>query len=261
MHVSEMVIEVTRRCNMQCDHCLRGEARNANLNVLALRALLCEVESVGSLTLTGGDPSLVPGIIRQVIKEFQTARVSLDYFYMVTNGKLVTDEFLAAIFELYLLSEERDMCRLEMSNDGHHEDIEPDNRTKLSAFSFFGMKNRYDGVRLDDEYKYGHSQLLYEGRVREFCWNSTPLTLNHMDEEEFGSSYVYMNVHGDIYGNCDLSYESQEALKTTNVFDENFSLEKAARRWNEMVDSVENPTVERVIEHLEEHDGKIRIAA
>jgi hypothetical protein len=44
-----------------------------------------------------------------------------------------------------------------------------------------------------------------------------------------------MNVLGDIYGACDLSYETQEALKTSNVWDARFSLGGAARRWNKLI--------------------------
>lgn len=255
----ELVVEVTRRCNMKCDHCLRGDAQNVDLDINHLRELLKHVQSVGSLTLTGGDPSLVPEIIRQVVDEFKAAEVSLDYFYMVTNAKQVTDEFMAAILELYLYCDERDMCRLDISNDGHHEEVPRDNKEKLRAFKFTGQKNRDDGIRLDNT-PYGNTMLLAEGRAEENSLWANPITLNRFDvDDEYESindTYIYMNVFGDIYGNCDLSFASQAALKTTNVHDEGFSLDKAAKTWDKMVGDADEPTVESVIEHREEVYGK-----
>lgn len=264
----ELVVEVTRRCNMCCDHCLRGNAQNEDLDIIHLRELLRHVQNVGGLTLTGGDPSLVPGIIRQVVAEFKAAEVSLDYFYMVTNGKQVTDKFLLALTELYLLCDEAEMCRLDISNDGHHEEIPRENKLKLEVFKFTGQKNRKDGARLDDTSAYGANTLIGEGRAKENYLTDKALTLNHFDiddeDESINDTYIYMNVHGDIYGNCDLSFETQDALKTTNVHDEGFSLEKAATVWNAMVHAADEPTVESVLEYLEQkeiEDAQERIAA
>jgi len=32
-NVSNLMIEVTRRCNMCCDHCLRGDAQDLDLDI------------------------------------------------------------------------------------------------------------------------------------------------------------------------------------------------------------------------------------
>ena len=32
IYVESLVIEVTRRCNMRCEHCLRGDAQNLDIS-------------------------------------------------------------------------------------------------------------------------------------------------------------------------------------------------------------------------------------
>ena len=54
----ELAIEVTRRCNMQCSHCMRGHAENHTISKEVVDRLLDEVSVVGRLLLTGGEPFL-----------------------------------------------------------------------------------------------------------------------------------------------------------------------------------------------------------
>ncbi len=56
----ELAIEVTRRCNMQCSHCMRGHAENHTISKEVVDRLLDEVSVVGRLLLTGGEPFLEP---------------------------------------------------------------------------------------------------------------------------------------------------------------------------------------------------------
>ena len=39
-----LAVEVTRRCNMHCAHCLRGEAENKDISYEVMDALLRHVE-------------------------------------------------------------------------------------------------------------------------------------------------------------------------------------------------------------------------
>ena len=63
MHINNLMIEVTRRCNLKCDHCLRGDAQNKDISTEYIDALLDQVTSIGSVTFTGGEPFLATYII------------------------------------------------------------------------------------------------------------------------------------------------------------------------------------------------------
>lgn len=64
IYVESLVIEVTRRCNMRCEHCLRGDAQNLDISTATLSEIAKHIYP-GSVTFTGGEPSLnVPAIKR-----------------------------------------------------------------------------------------------------------------------------------------------------------------------------------------------------
>ena len=58
---NSVFIEVTRRCNMCCAHCLRGDAENIDIQEKYIDAFLDSFEKgacISSLTFTGGEISL-----------------------------------------------------------------------------------------------------------------------------------------------------------------------------------------------------------
>lgn len=39
IYVNYLAIEVTRRCNMKCNHCLRGDAQNLDISTAVLSGI------------------------------------------------------------------------------------------------------------------------------------------------------------------------------------------------------------------------------
>lgn len=63
MDIQNLVLEITRRCNMHCAHCLRGEAEDKDMDFAVIDRILELADSVQSVTFTGGEPSLyIPAI-------------------------------------------------------------------------------------------------------------------------------------------------------------------------------------------------------
>ena len=58
LQLNEFAIEITRKCNMKCAHCLRGEAQKRNIHKKYITKVLEDISSIGSLTITGGEPTL-----------------------------------------------------------------------------------------------------------------------------------------------------------------------------------------------------------
>lgn len=59
--IYHLAIEVTRRCNMECAHCLRGDAQAVDMTQEIVDRFVDGLEegmSIGDVTLTGGEPSL-----------------------------------------------------------------------------------------------------------------------------------------------------------------------------------------------------------
>ena len=64
--VDTVVIEITRRCNMCCAHCLRGDAENVDINSKYVDAFFNSFKDgafISNITFTGGEISLnIPAI-------------------------------------------------------------------------------------------------------------------------------------------------------------------------------------------------------
>lgn len=42
LQLNEFAIEITRKCNMKCAHCLRGEAQKRNIHKKYITKVLCD---------------------------------------------------------------------------------------------------------------------------------------------------------------------------------------------------------------------------
>lgn len=88
MYISDannVVIEITRRCNMCCAHCLRGDAENVDIQEKYIDAFLDSFEKgayISSLTFTGGEISLNIPAIRYTLKAVKERGIAVGSFYI-----------------------------------------------------------------------------------------------------------------------------------------------------------------------------------
>jgi len=122
MHVADMCLEITRRCNMRCAHCMRGEPQRLDMTPEIIRQVFTQIDSISSLTLTGGEPSMKPELIHDVWQELLWQKTSLGYFYVVTNAHSTyrRKQFLEELDQLHQQSAEPEMDCLVVSQDQFH---------------------------------------------------------------------------------------------------------------------------------------------
>ena len=167
MYISDannVVIEITRRCNMCCAHCLRGDAENVNIQEKYINAFLDSFSGrryIGTIVFTGGEISLNIPAIRYTLKAVKERNISVGSFYMVTNGKAVDkmEDLALASLEWWNYCDEKDeyLCGLCISSDNFHEEISDESASILS-----GLKYNRDDMVTDFHEKY----LLNEGRAK-----------------------------------------------------------------------------------------------
>ena len=129
------VIEITRKCNMSCSHCLRGDPENVDIDLAHVDAFFEQVNSIGTLTITGGEPSLRPDLIMGIVEAASANGVEIGSFYIVTNAKKVTQEFTHAVMKLYWYCSDNEVSQLSISNDAYHDNLDRDNVKMLRALS------------------------------------------------------------------------------------------------------------------------------
>ena len=127
----ELAIEVTRRCNMQCSHCMRGAAENHTISKEVVDRLFDEVSVVTTLLLTGGEPFLEPEMIDYIFDAIIKRKIPIGKIEVVTNGtirdkriadsfnkigKYVADNYRKTLTKKHM----RQIVTILISNDSYH---------------------------------------------------------------------------------------------------------------------------------------------
>ena len=67
LELKHLLLEVTRQCNMACRHCMRGDAENLSMSDTIIDRIFRDTRKIGHLCLTGGEPSLAPRVIMEIL--------------------------------------------------------------------------------------------------------------------------------------------------------------------------------------------------
>jgi organic radical activating enzyme len=243
-----LIIEVTRECNLRCDHCLRGEPENKSIQEKNVISLFKQIENgeINTLTLTGGEPALRPDKIQMILDVAKIYNVEIRNFYIATNGTIASDYFLKVLMELYLYCSDNEVSSVDISNDTfHNKELIQKNTKKFQMFSFIRYKHSPEG----DRYKYllQNELEMFEGyhetndNFPNYIYDYKDLDASHIINQGRGKDYgdkepfittlasieedpyliedleIYLNCNGDIILGCDWSYETQEEYKLCHV--------------------------------------------
>lgn len=220
-----LALEITRKCNMKCDHCLRGNAENINMTMKTIEPLLSRTMQINTLTFTGGEPTLNIPLMKKILDYCKAHTIPVLNIYIVTNGKVVSDNFLSTMIDWYAYCTESnngyipDTTGLALSKDTYHENIPDENINKLQAFTFF------DEGHYCDFNKY---PVLGRGRGANIANNVnrdivTSFSVLPNDDGSIQIDNVtYVSAKGDILADCDLSYDTMPnyTLGNTKNIDE-----------------------------------------
>lgn len=207
--ISNLVIEVTRKCNLNCAHCLRGKSEDMVFDTAMLPNIFENVEYVSSITFTGGEPSLYPDVIRQTLEHMKENNISLGFFFIATNATFYSQDFIFVILDLYAYCEEKEYCNLSVSIDQYHTSLNDKAYSIYTAFKFYSdMKEHENGF--DD------NQLLNRGNAYENGLGSrnnviknsfTTYSYSRYNNDVSIDDCIYVSSNGMVTLDCDLSYD------------------------------------------------------
>lgn len=145
--INNLCIEVTRRCNLSCNHCMRGNSQNINLNNYELNQLFFNdkfsIKQIKSLVITGGEPTLNVKSIALIVKGILDNKIKLDSFTMVINGTNYNQDLMDSLNILYnyWLNSKGNEFSLICSLDQFHKEPKREVLEKYSKYPFF-ISNR-----------------------------------------------------------------------------------------------------------------------
>ena len=238
-YIADLVIEVTRRCNMCCAHCCRGEAENIDITHEVIDRTLANLSGIGMLVFSGGEPSLNTEAIEYTLEVCKRKGISVSAFYVVTNAKCsdraAYERFIVACLRWYAYCDDRYICGVAQSLDMFHDEADSYAEELLRGLAFFREEDK------KNDWENTKSPVINEGRAKELssvCYNKRELNVTwqshefeaYDDEIAIRDNVVYVNVLGEVLPNCDMSYESQRecACKVRNMDDAIAFFERAA---------------------------------
>jgi len=212
---ADIVLEVTRQCNLRCDHCLRGEAQRLHMKNAVIDTLFDQVSVFKMITFSGGEPTLVPDKIIRFVQGVRKHLIEVYGFYLATNGREAPMSIVHALIDLFDWCEDEEACTLAMSHTQFH----GENPTPkiYKALRFF---NKTDKGPIDERY------LRYEGRTKTNQMGDptrivTPDTLLWREEPEgyldVFDGTLYIDVHGNVIPGCDFSYQRAKKFHMGNI--------------------------------------------
>lgn len=207
VNIYSLIIEVTRMCNLNCGHCLRGESQDIKIPLEYVETLFDQIDSIGVITFTGGEPFLYPEIISEVVKIADRKHVEIGNFYIATNGTVPFKKASTAIIELWNYCGENENSQIKISDDSWHRAEDENNwRDNLIA--------EWELLKIVLIETTDHS-LLLEGNAAFYYDEGRKLTKEKIDIKMWDNTIgventVYLNCLGNIIYGCDWSYDSQD---------------------------------------------------
>lgn len=215
----QLIFEVGRECNQLpiCRHCLRGGVEDKTIDVkLVKKFLKKEISAIGSITFTGGEPTLYEKEIIQIIDFIIKQEIPCREFYIASNGLIKAPKLMAKLAEFYAYtlcysySREDNYSKFELSNDEFHKSVPDENKRFFQAFAFYGertymtKKNAWipEGNALLNGFKGG----------REVNKKAT-FDVEDFDDDELYVTMLYFNAEGYLLPDCDYSYKTQREMK------------------------------------------------
>lgn len=209
---SELIIEVGRKCNLCCEHCLRGDAENKTIDVALAKKFLKEFDEIDCITFTGGEPTLYEKEIIQIIDFILKKKISVHGFYVASNGLIKAPKLMLKLAELYAYVTENYMenySKFELSNDDFHDDVPEENKSFFKAFAFYSERPR---AGWSDSW-IPEGRAIWSGLEASFPVNyEQSFDIDVFDNGGIFVNMVYLNAEGYVLPDCNYSYESQREM-------------------------------------------------
>lgn len=213
LYVNDLILEVTRRCNMCCDHCLRGDAQNLDISDEILETVARNIQPL-TVVFSGGEPSLNVAAIERYFALTEKYGTMPYSFYVITNGKANQEDLAIALLRAYGKMTEPELCGLALSIDSFHETVTAGMEV-FKGLTFFSDKDKAHPLN-----ERNPGWIINSGRANiNGLGTRNPSriaeSVHDLITEDFSCDgrwnviidQLYVSANGNIVDDCDQSYE------------------------------------------------------
>lgn len=98
---SFVLVEITRRCNLSCAHCINGSRQMLDLSEEIIDNFLDRTEMIRELRFTGGEPTLALDRMNYLLDGIIKRNIQIHSFGLTTNGTMIDDNLADFIKRLH----------------------------------------------------------------------------------------------------------------------------------------------------------------
>lgn len=215
---NNLMFEITRKCNMHCAHCMRGEQQNVTMSTDIFAKIFKNTNKIEHLTLTGGEPSLEPEIIEWLVYYAKVNDVKIGAFFCATNAAVYSEKFVKALTNLYDICYRKKDCGLAISTDQFHSPADKIALIKYKELPFYVSAKETDYLPKAniinegraDENNLGRFKLIFPKKIYDYHFSGFDLYIKDR---------LYINALGDLLLHGDMSYQTQKEETCGNVFE------------------------------------------
>lgn len=218
-----LMFEVTRKCNMECEHCLRGCTQNIDMTKEIVDSVLDKTKSIHTVIFTGGEPLLNLGLINYIIDGIISREIHIDGFDIISNGTIISNKVVLTLLKLYgyiyrcnTSYMEEGYCSFSITVDKFHDYIDEFDYVLYRGLSFFSLKevdmNYQSTINMGKANDNGIGGRVVDVERLQLLWDGVDVEVESM---------TYINALGGIVTDCNLSYDVQEDYLLGNVLEDN----------------------------------------
>lgn len=270
-----LMLEVTRKCNLKCEHCMRGEPQNIDMSDEILKEVFRQVTEMYHLSLTGGEPFLAPQVIESMVDIIIDRKIRIHRCTTVDNGTILNDLGIRSVKALNRLGEyiynsvwtdenrndpeERLPISISISNSTYHKnDVQKAiDFYKLYANEYVniddqgewetGLKDKQGNPLKNKDIKSDSVWLKKEGRAKENNLNAKYTTDTYRvefwisDDENKAAvtTGIQICANGNVVITEPLSFETMDKKNMGNILKEPLSCMIHKWNWIEPLDQRE----------------------
>ncbi len=258
-YISAVSFELTRRCNMKCEFCAKGEAQNKDTTEAVINKALDELEGfkVHTIRAGGGEPMLNKKGLIYLIDEIIRRNFKLCHFLVFTNGTVQDAEIKTALvrigehckkcvqsewgrdisiwtqFHYTKVYEINSYVSLIISTDFHdnsdivystmdfyNEGVDPEILSVVNQTDSIIEPEEQTGIVLEGSAE-KNLQELYRRGFRRFNLYNNKFSPIEREDDNFVAIQKTLNVcvNGNVTAGCTQSYEHADSEYICNIFE------------------------------------------
>lgn len=84
-----LYIEITRKCNLKCQHWMRGNAQDLTITPEIIDMLFSQITEIGEIGISGGETMLELDTFEYLVKAIDRHGIKVNRISFVTNGTIL----------------------------------------------------------------------------------------------------------------------------------------------------------------------------